>query len=115
MSTKNRVFNKLAQAEKVELSAQRVALGIIDDADSFFTKANSKSLEGASFVQKAARSFAEAAQLTAEAESILQQALPKAKDLGAKSLVKEIQSFIRGASSRLKRYNKSENTLKGIN
>ena len=32
MNTKNRVFNKLAQAEKVELSAQKVELASIEDA-----------------------------------------------------------------------------------
>ena len=31
MNTKNRVFKKLAQAEKVELSAQKIELGLIDD------------------------------------------------------------------------------------
>lgn len=31
MNTENRVFNKLAQAEKVELSAQKIELGLIDD------------------------------------------------------------------------------------
>ena len=31
MNTKNRVFNKLAQADKVELSAQKIELGLIDD------------------------------------------------------------------------------------
>tara|TARA_R110002073_G_C9125383_1_gene551041 strand:- start:155 stop:613 length:459 start_codon:yes stop_codon:yes gene_type:complete len=32
MNTENRVFNKLAQAEKVELSAQKVELASIEDA-----------------------------------------------------------------------------------
>ena len=31
MNTENRVFNKLAQAEKVELSAQKVELALVDD------------------------------------------------------------------------------------
>ena len=31
MNIKNRVFKKLAQAEKVELSAQKIELGLIDD------------------------------------------------------------------------------------
>ncbi len=31
MNTENRVFKKLAQAEKVELSAQKIELGLIDD------------------------------------------------------------------------------------
>ena len=34
MNTENRVFNKLAQAEKVELSAQKIELGLADDLKS---------------------------------------------------------------------------------
>ena len=52
MNTKNRVFNKLAQAEKVELSAQKVELGISEDikrgekiADALKTVSNAFSKE----------------------------------------------------------------------
>ena len=44
MSTKNRVFNKLAQAEKVELSAQKVELALVDD----FKKLSSKAINSGS-------------------------------------------------------------------
>ena len=115
MNTQREVFNKLFKEEKTELAEIKIELGIIDDADSIISKATSKSLEASKFVQNAARSYAEAAQLTAQAESMLEKALPKAKDLGAKQLVKEIQSFIKGTSNRIKRFNKSESTLKAIN
>ena len=40
MNTENRVFNKLAQAEKVELSAQRVELSLMDDFIKQYNGAN---------------------------------------------------------------------------
>ena len=115
MNTQREVFNKLFKEEKTELAEIKIELGIIDDADSIISKANSKSLEAAKYVGLSIRSYAEAAQLSAQAENMLQKALPQAKDLGAKQLVKQIQGFIKGASSRIKRYNKNENTLKAIN
>ena len=36
MNTQNRVFKKLAQAEKVELATQKVELGAIDDIERDF-------------------------------------------------------------------------------
>ena len=38
MNTENRVFKKLAQAEKVELSAQKVELGTSKMVDNLFSK-----------------------------------------------------------------------------
>ena len=115
MNTQKEVFNKLFKENKTELATQKVELGIIDDADSVISKANNKSLEAAKYVGLAIRSYSEAAQLSAQAENMLEKALPQAKDLGAKQLVKQIQGFIKGASGRIKRYNKNENTLKGVN
>tara|TARA_R110000823_G_C15757827_1_gene482644 strand:+ start:187 stop:588 length:402 start_codon:yes stop_codon:yes gene_type:complete len=50
MSTKNRVFNKLAQAEKVELATQKVDLGIMQDVQKSMNthKQKRKSLDDSS-------------------------------------------------------------------
>ena len=40
MNTQNRVFKKLAQAEKVELSAQKVELALVDDFIKQYNEAN---------------------------------------------------------------------------
>jgi len=114
-NTSNRVFNKIIRETKIELATQKVELGVIDEADSLISKANGKSLEASKFVQNAQRSYAEASDLSSRAETILSKALPQAKDLGAKQLVKQIQSFLKGTSNRIKRFNKNESTLKSIN
>ena len=115
MNTQSRVFKRLAEVEKVELSVQKVQLNAMDEADSLISKSNNKALEASKFVQYAQKAYSEASDLSARAETILSKALPQAKDLGAKQLVKQIQSFLKGASNRVKRYNKSESTLKSIN
>jgi len=115
MNIQSRVFKRLEEAAKIELATQKVELGVMDEADSLISKANNKSLEASKFVQNAQRSYSEASDLSARAETILSKALPQAKDLGAKQLVKQIQSFLKGASNRIKRFNKNESTLKSIN
>ena len=46
MNTKNRVFKKLAQAEKTELATQKVELGFIDDVSKKASKELSKYKDG---------------------------------------------------------------------
>ena len=46
MNTQNRVFKKLAQAEKVELATQKVELALVDD----FTKVFEKAVNGDSSI-----------------------------------------------------------------
>jgi len=49
MNTENRVFNKLAQAEKVELSAQKVELSNLSILNNITIEANKLSIRGDDF------------------------------------------------------------------
>ena len=90
-------------------------LAVIDDVQSKSSKADSALLEGSKLAQKAAQEYAKAAQLAAEAESMANKGISQAKELGANTLLKELQGWQKGLSSRIKRANKAESTLKGIN
>lgn len=91
-----------------------IALSVIDDIDSKKSKANNKALSAAKLANKAKSEYADAAQLLAEAESLANKAIPQAKDLGAKALVKELQSLSKNLKSNIRRYNKNENALKNL-
>ena len=55
MNTENRVFNKLAQAEKVELSAQKIELGMLQDLNKRKEKFIQKNKEIAKLIQSVSK------------------------------------------------------------
>ena len=57
MNTQSRVFKKLAEVEKVELSVQKVQLNTMDEADSLISKSNKKALEASGFVEYAQKAY----------------------------------------------------------
>lgn len=104
MNTENRVFNKLAQAEKVELSAQKVELGLIDDVINEEKQGNKYNTEALDGLDMAVSSFNNAKKKYEAAEKIVNKAIKLADELGdtgvsklyqkRKSLIKsEIQNF----------------------
>ena len=114
MNVENRVFQKLFKEEKTELSAQKIELSVIDDIDSKKSKALSESLQGSKLAQQAVAAYNSSAQLYAEAESLANKAIPQAKDLGAKQLLKELQSKAKNIASDLKRASSTASKIKSI-
>jgi hypothetical protein len=112
MNVEQRVFNSLFKEQKTELS--RVELAVIDDIDSKTSKANSESLQGAKLAQQAIAAYESAASFYSQAEFIANKALPQAKDLGAKQLVKQLQSVLKGVGGRLKRANSTAAKIKSL-
>ena len=55
MNTQNRVFKKLAQAEKVELSAQKIELGMLQDLNKRKEKFIQKNKEIAKLIQSVSK------------------------------------------------------------
>ena len=82
MSTKKRVFNKLAEEKKVELSAQKVELGVVEALNYFKTDAKSK-------VNSATNEIANGIK---ELDKVLVKMKNAEKDLGI-SLSNEINSI----------------------
>ena len=114
MNVEQRVFNKLFKEDKTDLSLNKIELGAIDDIDSKTSKANSESLSGARLAQQAIAAYESAANLYSQAEFIANKALPQAKDLGAKQLVKDLQSILKGVGGRLKRANSTASKIKSL-
>ena len=88
MSTKNRVFNKLAQAEKVELSAQKVELGLMDDVDKALDKANSKRRNLEKIAKKVSSDFNDLQSDYGLVLQISKKGEAAAKEIGAEDLRK---------------------------
>ena len=112
MSLENRVFKTLFKESKTELSADKIELAVIDDIDAKKSKASQESLNGSKLAQQSIAAYNSAADLYAEAESLANKAIPQAKDLGAKQLLKELQGKAKNISSDLKRVNKIADKIK---
>jgi hypothetical protein len=88
MSTKNRVFKKLAQENKTELSAQKVELSLMDDVDKALDKANSKRRNLEKLAKKVSSDFNELQSEYAIALRIAKKGEAAAKEIGADDLRK---------------------------
>jgi len=73
MSTQNRVFKKLAQAEKVELSAQKVELGLVQDILKDIEQGLSKGKEMKRFVDEVILKNKELDKLTTKYNSTIKE------------------------------------------
>ena len=113
MNLEKRVFETLFK-NKIDLSAQKIELSVMDDIDSKTSKANNESLAGARLAQQSIAAYENAASLLGEAEFLANKAIPQAKDLGAKALVKQLQAVLKGVGSRLKRANTTASKIKSL-
>jgi len=88
MNTQSRVFKKLAEVEKVELSAQKVELGAIDDLKELII--DSKRIiglqeDGVKWGNKAEREYKEVKKVVNDAEGITRGAIRQAANLKKES------------------------------
>jgi len=99
MSTKQRVFKKLAEETKVELSAQKVELGLAQDLLQDYKKAVDKFTDAESTMDRALEMLKNAKKVYNEIEA-------KSKELGinldsnVRKLGVNLDSFIKSASKR---------------
>ena len=115
MNVNNRVFSRLFQEDvKVELKSTKIELSVVDDIDKLNSKATSSMLEAASLAQKAIKEYDNAAQTYAEAQGLADNSIPKAQDLGAKSLVKELKGKSSNIGKDLKRANTTSSKIKSL-
>jgi len=88
MNTQNRVFKKLAEETKVELSAQKVELGAIDDLKELITDAKriiGLQEDGVKWGNKAEREYKEVKKVVNDAEGITRGAIRQAANLKKES------------------------------
>lgn len=99
--------------EKTEL--EKVEFAVADDVSKLHSKATDAALEADKLKQKAQAAYAEAAELSLQAETLAEKGVAAAKELGAKQLVKDLQSSAKYAKQRAKRYSQAESKLKAVN
>ena len=125
MNTENRVFSKLAQAEKVELSAQKVELASTNIID-FAQKAQSIYLDARKQAQKELMNLKESYErgdsklisLENELDSEISKIEKTAKEIGVDIYSTKVGKSIKTAKSELKYYvnsfSKAINQVKGL-
>lgn len=88
MNTQNRVFKKLAEAEKTELATQKVELSLMDDVDKALDKANSKRRNLEKLAKKVSSGFNDLQSDYGLALQIAKKGEAAAKEIGAEDLRK---------------------------
>ena len=114
MNTKNRVFKKLAQAEKVELSAEKIELAAPQFKD-FGQKAQSIYLDARNLAQKGLmdvkqsfdRGESKLITLENELDAIISKVENTAKEIGVDIYSTKVGQNIKSAKSDVEEYNKS--------
>lgn len=114
MNTKNRVFNKLAEVDKVELSAEKIELAAPQFKD-FGQKAQSIYLDARNLAQKSLldvkQSFdkgeGKLIQLENELDAIISKVENTAKEIGVDIYSTKVGQSIKSAKSDVQEYNKS--------
>ena len=81
MNTENRVFNKLAQAEKVELSAQKIELNMVKNIESGSKKADSLYEQGVKKIFSAIGEIQSAIQILEKSKDIANRTFNEGKEL----------------------------------
>lgn len=91
-----------------------VELGAIDEVKKLSKRADGFADDGRSFLQKGFKSYSEAANNLGRAKDIAENSIEIAKELGADSLVKELQSAVGDINSKYNEYTKTAAKLKAI-
>jgi len=113
MTIKERIFNNLSERNKVELSAQKVELSLIDDIKSEMIIANKGAISAIDLAFKALPLAEKSMSLNKNLLKKIEKTKQSAKDLGANDVlkvleksdikirtnIKEIQKLIKGLNS----------------
>jgi hypothetical protein len=114
MNTQKRVFNKLAEETKVELSAQKIELGIFDDIEKLKNKALSASKRAEKSVLSALSDFADSTSALEQAIKITEDGKQKAKELGVNELIKRADLIKSQFESVLKKHRNNISDLRSV-
>ena len=106
MSTKNRVFKKLAEESKTELSTQKVELALVDDIRAEMAQANKGAIKGIDMIESAKRPLENSLRDNRELFKKLQRTKKSAIELGANDILKELQKYERQVEENIKSIDK---------
>ena len=106
MSTKQRVFKKLSEVEKVELSAQKIELALVDDIRAEMAQANKGAIKGIDMIESAKRPLENSLRDNRQLFKKLQRTKKSAMELGANDILKELQKYERQVEENIKSIDK---------
>ena len=102
MSTKNRVFKKLAEESKTELSAQKVELGAIDDITRDFKELSKIMDDAAPLAKKLSKLKGKGKTLSTKISKEGKETIKKLEDLGINAEAGYVRSIVAFANNSLK-------------
>ena len=106
MSIKQRVFKKLSEVEKVELSAQKIELALVDDIRAEMAQANKGAIKGIDMIESAKRPLENSLRDNRQLFKKLQRTKKSAIELGANDILKELQKYERQVEENIKSIDK---------
>lgn len=106
MNTKKRVFKKLAKETKVELSAQKIELALVDDIRAEMAQANKGAIKGIDMIESAKRPLENSLRDNRQLFKKLQRTKKSAIELGANDILKELQKYERQVEENIKSIDK---------
>ena len=110
MKTQREVFNKLFKEEKTELSAQKIELALIDDLKKEYGKLQTLGIEAD--ILSLADELSSRLPKYQSLKSKLDDAMKKAKELGANDIFSKLKSLNDGCDSSIKTIKKQVGSIK---
>ena len=114
MSLDNSIMSKIAKLGKVELSAEKIELSLMDDIRKFLKMSEDTQWGGVDKLKQAVGIFKEAQKKAAEAEKMALGAVASAKELGADQAEKEFKKQADLAKSMQANHKRWISTISGI-
>lgn len=111
MNTLKAVLKHLNKEENVELSSEKVELGLIDDLKNQMKSANKDALNAIDLANKAKGLAEKSLKLNNDLEKNFEEVLKKVKDLGISSAEIEVKKQLDQVKTNIKEI---EKTLKGL-
>jgi hypothetical protein len=106
MKTQREVFNKLFKEDKVELSAEKIELALIDDIRSEMSNANKGAIKGIDMIEAAKKPLENSLRDNKSLLKKLEKTKKSAIELGAMEILKEVQKFEQQVKENIKSIDK---------
>jgi hypothetical protein len=106
MKTERKVFNKLFKKDKVELSAEKIELALIDDIRSEMSNANKGAIKGIDMIEAAKKPLENSLRDNKSLLKKLEKTKKSAIELGAMEILKEVQKFEQQVKENIKSIDK---------
>ena len=106
MDTQKEVFKQLFKEDKVELSAERVELALIDDIRSEMATANKGAIKGIDMIEAAKKPLENSLRDNKSLVKKLERTKKSAIEIGASEILREVQKFEQQVKENIKAIDK---------